>query len=218
MPKKAFFALPAKEQDAFFDAALSHFASMPYDQASLSSLLREWGMAKGTFYLYFSHKMDLYEYLVDTVLTMKTIYIKSRLVREPPDFFHLFESLLRLETAFRLEHPTFHRLIALALDKRFSPLPVSRIKELEKQRDQQFHTMLVRDQLKGKIALRTDAQMVTFLCNLMLEEFHRLVQLRVDEKKAAPEGDADSSVAQVTAETTRRFMQLFRKALATGSS
>ena len=218
MPKKAFFALPAKEQDAFFDAALGHFASVPYDQASLSSLLREWGMAKGTFYLYFKNKMDLYEYLVDTVLTMKTIYIKARVVREPPDFFHLFESLLRLETAFRLEHPTFHRLMALALDKRFSPLPLSRIKELEKQRDQQFHGMLVRDQLKGKIALGTDAQMITFLSSLMLEEFHRLVKMRLDEKKDAPEGASELSVAQVTAETSRRFMQLFRKALGTGSS
>lgn len=218
MPKKAFFQLPAKEQDKFFDTALGHFARMPYDQASLTTLLRECGMAKGTFYLYFTNKLDLYEYLVNTVLTMKTIYIKTRLVREPPDFFHLFESLLRLETAFRLEHPSFHRLLAMALDKRFSPLPVSRIKELEKQRDHQFHGMLVRDQLKGKIALGTDAQMITFFSSLMLEEFHRFVKMRMDEKKSAPEGTLDASAAQVTTENTRRFMQLFRRALGTPSS
>ncbi len=218
MPKKAFFSLPAKEQDIFFDTALGHFAQVPYEQSSLSSLLRECGMAKGTFYLYFSNKLDLYEYLVNTVLTMKSIYIKTRLVREPPDFFHLFESLLRLETAFRLEHPTFHRLLAMALDKRFSPLPHSRIKELEIQRDQQFHGMLVRDQLKGKIALGADAQMITFLSSLMLEEFHRFVKTRVNEKKSTPEGASDASVAQVTAESTRRFMQLFRRALGTPSA
>lgn len=218
MPKKAFFALPAKEQDAFFDTALRHFAQFPYDQASLSSLLRECAMAKGTYYLYFTNKLDLYEYLVDTVLTMKTIYIKTRLVREPPDFFHLFESLLRLETSFRLEHPTFQRLLAMALDKRFSPMSVTRIKELEKQRDQQFHGMLVRDQLKGKIAAGTDAQMVSFISGLMLEEFHRFVKTRIDEKKSTREGTSDGSATQVTMENTRRFMQLFRKALGTASS
>ena len=218
MPKKAFFSLPAKEQDAFFDTALGHFAQVPYDQASLSSLLRECGMAKGTYYLYFTNKLDLYEYLVDTVLTMKTIYIKTRLVREPPDFFHLFESLLRLETNFRLEHPTFQRLLAMALDKRFSPLPVARINELEKQRDQQFHGMLVRDQLKGKISVGTDAQMITFLSGLMLEEFHRFVKTRMNDKKSTLEGTSDGSAAQVTVENTRRFMQLFRKALASASS
>jgi len=218
MPKKAFFSLPAKEQDAFFDTALGHFAQFPYEQASLSSLLRECGMAKGTYYLYFSNKLDLYEYLVDTVLTMKAIYIKTRLVREPPDFFHLFESLLRLETSFRLEHPTFQRLLAMALDKRFSPLPVTQIKAFEKQRDQQFHGMLVRDQLKGKIAVGADAQMISFISGLMLEEFHRFVKMRMDERKSAQEGTSDGSTAQVTIENTRRFMQLLRKALGAASS
>lgn len=214
MPKKAFFSLPAREQDAFFDAALGHFSRTPFDQASLSSLLRECEMAKGTFYLYFQHKMDLYEYLVETVLTMKGVYLKTRLIRQPDDFFHLFESLLRLETAFRLEHPVFHRLLSMALDPRFSPLPPRRIRELEWERDQRFHGMLVRDQLKGKIATDADAHLVTFISGLMLEEFHRYVKQRLDVKKGGPDGSPDQTPSQATAESSRRFMQLFRRALA----
>lgn len=213
MPKKAFFALPAKEQDGFFDTALRHFAKHPYDQASLSSLLREWGMAKGTFYLYFQDKMDLYVYLVETVLTMKHVYLKTRLIQQPDDFFQLFESLLRLETTFRLEHPAFHQLLSMALDRRFSPLPPRQIRELEWARDQQFHGMLVRDQLKGKVNTEADAQLVTFWSGLMLEEFHRFVRYRLDHEKREPGQSSDLSPSQATADHARRFMHLFRRAL-----
>ncbi len=213
MPKKAFYALPAKEQDLFFDTALGHFAKEPYAQASLSSLLRDCGLAKGTFYLYFQHKMDLYEYLVETVLSMKEVYLKTRLLRQPEDFFQLFESLLRLETTFRLEHPAFHHLLSMALDRRFSPLPPRRIKELEWKRDQRFHGMLVRDQLRGKVTTEADAKLVTFLSGLMLEEFHRFVRQQMDLQKKDPDGPQDLSPAVATAESARRFMRLFRRAL-----
>ena len=213
MPKKAFFSLPGPKQDVFFDTALRHFSRTPYQQASLSSLLRELEIPKGTFYLYFHHKLDLYTYLIDTVLGMRTVYIKSRLVREPTDFFHVFESLLRLETTFRLEHPVFNHLLSLALDSRFSPLPSEQLRQLEQERIQLFHGMLVRDQLRGKIVPEADAAMVTFLSGVLLEEFYHLVRQRMHQQKRASSEALPVSYAEMTAQCSRRMMTLIRRAL-----
>ena len=215
MPKKAFLTLPNHQQDALFDQALLLFASKTYQEASLSHLLRECGIAKGTFYTYFADKLDLYTYVVDTVITLRSIYMKNRFVRQTDDFFVLFEAQLRLETAFRLEHPTFHQLLALALDPRFTPFTPEKLKAVESVLFSNYHALMVRDQLKGKIATDVDAHMVTYICQLILKEFHHYVQQQMRLKKEAPGGAREAALddQDQTVACSRRLMTLLRRAL-----
>lgn len=214
MPKKAFLNLPGKKQDEFFDMALEVFAHQPYQQASLSALLKKAGMAKGTFYQYFSDKLDLYDYLVINVFAMKQFYLKSRMPAHPDDFFRVFEILLRLETGFRLQHPSFHSLLSFATDPRFSPFGQDRIDELTQQHQQLLHKLLVRSQLKGSVVTHADAKLVTFCCQLMLEEFHRYVNQQIQQEKEAFSEASTSEKADWIADSSRRFMNLFRRGLA----
>ncbi|SMP56519.1 TetR/AcrR family transcriptional regulator [Anoxynatronum buryatiense] len=215
MPKKAFLDLPNQQQDVFFDQALILFAAKSYQEASLSSLLRNCGIPKGTFYTYFADKLDLYTYVVDTVLTIRSVYIKSRFIRQTDDFFQLFEAQLRLETAFRLEHPAFHHLLSLALDPRFTPFSPEKLKALESDLFKNYHALMVRDQLKGKIAADVDAHMITFICQLILKEFHFYVQRQMAIKKEAPgvAKEASFDYCELTAQGSRRLMALLRRGL-----
>ena len=218
MPKKSFLSLPGKEQDEFFDMALEVFAHEPYQQASLSTLLNKAGIAKGTFYQYFSDKLDLYDYLVTNVFALKQFYLKSRMPEQPDDFFRVFEILLRLETGFCLQHPSFHSLLIFATDPRLSPFTQDRIDELTQQHQQLLHKLLVRCQLKGSVITNADARLVTFCCQLMLEEFHRYVSQQIRQEKEALCEASASEKADWIADSSRRFMNLFRRGLAVQKS
>ena len=213
MPKNAFFSLPGKKQDDFFDLALDVFAQQPYHQASLSSLLKNAGIPKGTFYQYFSDKLDLYDHLVSNVFTMKQFYLKSRMPQHTDDFYRYFETLLRLETGFRLQHPAFHSLIAFASDPRLSPFSQDRIREMTEQHQQMLHTMLVRNQLKGSVVSDADAAMVTFCCQLLLDEFHHFVRQRIQKEKISPDKASGDDHTDWIADSSRQFMKLFRRSL-----
>ena len=213
MPKKAFFNLSGKQQDAFFDQALETFAHTPYEQTSLSALLKRAGMAKGTFYQYFFDKLDLYDYLVENVAAMKQFYIKSRIIRPMDDFFRLFELLLRLETAFSLQHPSFHSLLRYALDPRQTPFSPERINDFRDQHRQDLHTLLIRSQLKGKVITEADAAMVSFCCQLLLDEFHAYVRQRIEKEKKAPDEAFQHEYVDWINDSARRMMFLFHRGL-----
>ena len=64
MPTSTFLALPAERRQRLVDAAIREFSEKPYAQASLSQIALRSRIAKGSFYQYFSDKLDLYRWLV----------------------------------------------------------------------------------------------------------------------------------------------------------
>lgn len=64
MPKPTFFNLPQGKRDRIVELAIDEFAERPYHEASLSRIVARAGIAKGSIYQYFEHKLDLYRWLV----------------------------------------------------------------------------------------------------------------------------------------------------------
>lgn len=64
MPKQTFFNLPAEKRERLIERALVEFASHSYSDASLSGILADVGIAKGSLYQYFDGKLDLYRWLL----------------------------------------------------------------------------------------------------------------------------------------------------------
>lgn len=64
MPKPTFFNLPEEKRARFVDAAVAEFSAHTFAEASLSAIVREVGIAKGSVYQYFEDKLDLYRWLV----------------------------------------------------------------------------------------------------------------------------------------------------------
>lgn len=63
MPSLTFRNLPASKKHAFTKMAFKEFAKKEYHEASISNIVRNLDIAKGSVYQYFSHKFDLFEYL-----------------------------------------------------------------------------------------------------------------------------------------------------------
>lgn len=75
MIKQTFLNLPKKKQKAFIDEALREFTLQDFDHASVSSLVKRLGIAKGSFYQYFDNKKALFLYLVKLQYQKKKEYV-----------------------------------------------------------------------------------------------------------------------------------------------
>ena len=64
MPSKTFFHLPAEKRERLLLAAEAEFARVPYAEASINRMIRAAGIPRGSFYMYFRDKEELFHYLL----------------------------------------------------------------------------------------------------------------------------------------------------------
>lgn len=67
MPSKTFFHLPAEKRERLLLAAEEEFARVPYAEASINRMIRAAGIPRGSFYMYFRDKEELFHYLLKQV-------------------------------------------------------------------------------------------------------------------------------------------------------
>ena len=64
MPSKTFFHLPAEKRERLLLAAEEEFARVAYAEASINRMIRAAGIPRGSFYMYFRDKEELFHYLL----------------------------------------------------------------------------------------------------------------------------------------------------------
>ena len=64
MPSKTFFHLPAEKRERLLLAAEGEVARVPYAEASINRMIRAAGIPRGSFYMYFRDKEELFHYLL----------------------------------------------------------------------------------------------------------------------------------------------------------
>ena len=64
MPSNTFLNLPEDKQNRLMDAASREFSAKPYNEASINKIIQEAGIPRGSFYMYFQDKEELFRYLV----------------------------------------------------------------------------------------------------------------------------------------------------------
>ncbi len=116
MPKPTFFNLPDTKRQIIIDYAIAEFASHDYDSASISNMVKQAKIAKGSFYQYFEDKRDLYLYLVDLAAQEKIVFLKAS---QPPErqmgFFAHLRWLFSASTQFDLSHPALSQIVNRAV-------------------------------------------------------------------------------------------------------
>ncbi|PUB10763.1 TetR/AcrR family transcriptional regulator [Paenisporosarcina sp. OV554] len=65
MPKQTFIKLPIDKRETLIRAAIKEFSRAPLFEASISNIVKEAGIPRGSFYQYFEDKEDLYYFLLD---------------------------------------------------------------------------------------------------------------------------------------------------------
>ena len=106
MPTATFLNLPPEKQERLMDAASREFASKPYNEASINRIIQEAGMPRGSFYMYFQDKEDLFRYLVQGYMDQMTMVLEEALVRQGGDVFaallYLYDYITQKREAYDL--------------------------------------------------------------------------------------------------------------------
>ena len=64
MPSSTFLNLPAEKQEKLLEAATREFSHRPFNEASINQIIKEAGIPRGSFYMYFRDKEELFHYLL----------------------------------------------------------------------------------------------------------------------------------------------------------
>jgi AcrR family transcriptional regulator len=93
MPKQTFLNLKEAKRKQLTDAFLREFAIKTFDEASLTVVVKQLGIAKGSIYQYFEDKLDLFMYLIQECSSIKMQYIGTLKRENYPDFWDYFRAL-----------------------------------------------------------------------------------------------------------------------------
>ncbi|MDD2715439.1 MAG: TetR/AcrR family transcriptional regulator [Candidatus Wallbacteria bacterium] len=94
MPKTTFLNLPDDKKQRIFQSAVAEFGDFPFETASISRIVRNSGISKGSFYQYFEDKKDLFRYVV-SVVSDKKHYLMEKILEQKKNlpFFSMLREL-----------------------------------------------------------------------------------------------------------------------------
>ena len=93
MPSNTFLNLPEDKQTRLMDAASREFSAKPYNEASINKIIQEAGIPRGSFYMYFQDKEELFRYLVRGYVEQLLMVLEELLLREGGDVFAAMRAL-----------------------------------------------------------------------------------------------------------------------------
>lgn len=93
MPSSTFLNLPAEKQEKLLEAATREFSHRPFNEASINQIIKEAGIPRGSFYMYFQDKEDLFRYLLKGYVDQLFMLLEEFLLQNQGD---IFEALLDL--------------------------------------------------------------------------------------------------------------------------
>jgi len=106
MPKQTFLNLPQEKRETIMNAAIEEFAEYGLENASTNRIVKNSGIAKGSFYQYFEDKQDVFMYMLDLIEQQEIEFFKAQ---HPPDHnmgvFHYYRWMVKQGMEFGLAHP-----------------------------------------------------------------------------------------------------------------
>lgn len=172
MPQATFFNLPDDKRRLIVSAAFEEFSSADYNTASINKICRRSHIAKGSFYQYFTDKLDLYVYIMTLAIEEKIRFFSHVL-----DEFNTLtlKEQIRLLYNKGIEFAKNYAQYA-ALGEQFSRESHERakssvIKEGNKQSETLFAHMIDKAKAKGEIDNKVD----TLALSLMLQSLNNAV-------------------------------------------
>lgn len=107
MPKQMFYNISKEKQEHIIDVAKKLFTTKPYDQISVSLIMREAGITRGSFYHYFNGLDDVFNLLFDQLKASRYQYAKTLLLESNHDFFLFMERLFEYDYDLYMKQHTY---------------------------------------------------------------------------------------------------------------
>lgn len=116
MPSDTFFRLPAEKRERLLRCARAEFARVPYPEASINRIILAAGIPRGSYYMYFADKSDLFAYLTSQYIHRFSSIVTGLLREREGDLFRTFLDLFdHLQAYYRAQgrDGTLEEIIAI---------------------------------------------------------------------------------------------------------
>ena len=215
MPTQTFFNLPEQKRKKLIEIALDEFSTLDYNSASISRIVRETGIAKGSFYQYFEDKKDLYIHLLNLVSKAKLTFLQqTSLPSAEMDFYEYLSWLFEMSIQFDKTHPKLSQLSYRAFygNSSFRDREINEIK----QASTQFIRQLVLQGIeKGDINSNLDLNLVVFVVDTLINAFNNYLphELGTTAEVLAEKGSSSFDI-ELAKETFDRLITIMKFGLA----
>ena len=93
MPSATFYNLPEEKRERLLRAAREEFSRVPYESASVNRIIQSAGIPRGSFYMYFTDKEELFGHLMDSYGALLERRMGELLEQREGDLFAAFLDL-----------------------------------------------------------------------------------------------------------------------------
>ena len=97
MPSDTFLRLNDEKKKKLVDASFKEFSLYNFNDVSINRIIKEAGISRGSFYMYFVDKKDLYFYLLEQHLEILINNMKNDLIKNKGDLFKMFQNNIKEE-------------------------------------------------------------------------------------------------------------------------
>lgn len=211
MPTQTFANLAEEKRKKIIESAINEFSSRPYESASLSKIVEEAGISKGSMYQYFEDKKDLYLHLIDVAGQIKLRYMEG-IVDPADDLFTMLEKIIIASSKFNLENPRLAQVVANMLSGNNDPFPDETFAHLRKAGQSWVKQLIEKSQREGHVRTDLDLDLLAYLINRMTIDFgiyllesNHLTHADLLKGKSIPE--------DLVTNATRNFISILRNGI-----
>lgn len=145
MPKNTFYNLDEDKREQIKTAFLREFSMHAFDSASITEVVKQLGIAKGSIYQYFNDKLDLFIYLIDECSSVKSKYINHIKRDNYDNFWSYFRELYLQGYQFDYENPLESHFLHNLVQNLNSPSIANLFAEMQQQTVEGFTSMVKKE-------------------------------------------------------------------------
>ncbi len=142
MPLQTFFNLPKKQQNQILEISYSEFVNNSYENASLNRIIKAIGIAKGSFYRYFTDKFDLYKFLIDDLNDKNVNDFNGFINENNSNIYDVFKAYLLMIYDFDKQFPKYSAFLYMVSRNRSTPALEKLVLDYESKTNDLFKKLL----------------------------------------------------------------------------
>jgi AcrR family transcriptional regulator len=171
-PSKTFQNLPSAKKDKITLSAVREFGEKGYRSASINTMVRDIGIAKGSIYQYFEDKSGLFLYVFADSMEKVKNYLKTvRDTTEGQPVSHRLKKTLEAGVLFIEENPLVYRLYVTFLNDDSMPMRKDLLSELRRHSLEFIVSLLETARKRGELKQGVDLSKAGFIIDAVMDRF-----------------------------------------------
>lgn len=182
MPKQTFFNLSSSKRDLIVRVAVDEFAQNDYESASISKIVADVGIAKGSFYQYFEDKLDLYQYLLQEGSRLKAEFLAQHpSTADTANPFQYLRWLLKAGLHFEFAYPKLAKIAQQAVSGQ-GPFPPEWKRQMEAGALSFYKDLVTQGIANGHLRADLDVEMAAYIFYSSIRDMASYVLHRLNAK------------------------------------